>query len=225
MVLWIGQQGPLAEAAEAAMAGAETPFASTTPDDDDLFTKALGKKGVVYTPASRLLDGLLDPSPDPMRAQAAVGACRAPGVEVIVMVAPRTEAYALEEQVLKREGRPYVILRAPILIEEAAEVLRREPRRSVWLPRTGSVVATSVAAVIDAIVNALHTDEQGRVIDVPGETMSVAELFQRAASLPGGSRVKAVSPFLHKLARPLARAVLGPEPAALRLADRLIAAQ
>jgi len=222
MVLWIAEQGPLCDVVASAAGGADGAVAVASPGDDDLFSRAAGKEGIVYLPTPILLDGLLDPRPDVERARAAVAASRAPGVGVIVMVVPRGEGYAPEELVLRREGRPYVILRAPVLFEEAAFLLRREGDKTVWLPRQGKVAAMHARDLLAAVDDALRTEEQGRTVEVPGETVSVADLFRREAHAVGHS-VHAVPPLIHRVCRPVMRALLGREPAALSLADRLTA--
>ncbi|MCU0691505.1 MAG: hypothetical protein MUF54_08895 [Polyangiaceae bacterium] len=224
MVLWVSEHGPLGNAASPVLQQAEGAFEWVAPEHGDLFGRALHHRAIVYQPAACLLDGLLAPRPDPERSRVVTRASRAPGVELIVMVLPRTDAFVAEEDVLRREGKPYVILRSPVLFEEVAEHLPQDSDQPIWLPRTGQVTATSARAVASAVLDALGTDDQGRVLHVPGETVDVAELFVRASADRAGSNVHAVWPLLYRVARPVVRALLGREPKALGLADQLMRA-
>ena len=91
-----------------------------SPASTDLFTRAFGHHAIVYGPAPCLLDGKLDPSPDVDRMRNVLRAANAPGVALVVVVIPEGDAYQAEIDALRRDGKPYIIVRAPALLEEVA---------------------------------------------------------------------------------------------------------
>ena len=82
---------------------------------------AIECRAIVCTAAPSMLDGKLDPRPSPERMRTIVRAANAPGVKLVVVLVPSGEHYAEEELVLKKDGKPYVILRCPPLVEELAD--------------------------------------------------------------------------------------------------------
>ncbi len=224
MTLLITNQGPLGSAIQHALAQAGTRVDVVPPDHDDLFGRALDQQELVYVASSRLIDGIFDPKPDPDRARAVMKASVAPGVSMVVFILPNASAFDVETEVLERDGKPYVIVKAPLLLEEVAEVLASDPRPRIWAPQQGQVSVTTAAEVGRAVIEALKTERQGRTTYVEGEKVNAASLLQRAAALGSSpAKVQPVWPWLFRMARPLARLVLGQEPRALALCDRVIA--
>lgn len=188
---------------------------------DDWFEAAMGAECVVYAPAARLLDGLLDPQPDPARMRRALGAASAPGVGSIVVVVPIGRAYDTEIDVLRRHGKPFVIVESPLLFEEVAAHLHES---DLWLPRSGRVAACAATDVAELVATAVAEEPHGRTLTVDAVEMDLATLFRRAADTTAGNvHVHGVPRFLHDVTRPLARWIRGDEPQALALADRLSA--
>jgi hypothetical protein len=107
---------------------------------------------VVDAPAARLLDGFLDPQPDPARMRRALGAASAPGVGSIVVVVPIGRAYDTEIDVLRRHGKPFVIVESPLLFEEVMRPLVRwirgdEPQAFALADRLSAVDSRPPACV------------------------------------------------------------------------------
>lgn len=189
---------------------------------EDWFEAALGAGCVVYAPAARLLDGCLDPQPDPARMRRALGASSAPGVGSIVVVVPTGRAYDVELDVLRRHGKPFVIVESPLLFEEVAAHLHEA---NLWLPRSGRITACAASAVAEVVAAAVAEEPHGRTLAVEAVEMDLATLFRQAAgSTARNVHVRGVPRFLHNVTRPLARLIRGDEPQALALADRLSAA-
>lgn len=85
-----------------------------------------------------------------------LGAANAPGVRRIVVLVPPGDAFAAELELLRRDGKPYIVIESPLLFEEVAKLCARE--RSLWLPRAGSVRATTTDALTEAIRAALTSE-------------------------------------------------------------------
>ena len=195
---------------------------NATAPSEDWFEAALGAECVVYAPAARLLDGCLDPQPDPARMRRALGASSAPGVGSIVVVVPKGGAYDVEIDMLRRHGKPFVVVESPLLLEEVAAHLHET---DLWLPRSGRVAACAASAVAEMVAVAVAEEPHGRTLAVEAVEMDLATLFRRAAdSTARNVHVHGVPRLLHELTRPLARLLRGDEPQALALADRLSAA-
>jgi len=194
--------------------------------DDDLFDRATGCRTVVYAPAARLLEGTLDPAPDQERMRAVLAAANAPGVELVALIRPAAAAWSDEESVLRRSGKPYVVLRAPPLLEEIGTAAQLGAMSSVSVPRNGRARAALVSSVTERLLGALADDEmQGRCIDIPGEALDAVDLLRRAAATLGHPiDVAGASPTGMKIRRALARLFGRPQQSAHDLVERLGAA-
>ncbi len=153
MILSLSGEGPLGRALHAKLAEAGEQVRVASPADDDLFNKANGARAIVYLPAPNLLEGRLRPQPSVERMRAVLGATNAPGVGLLIMVAPA--GYEDEELALRKYGIPYVVLRTPPLLEEVADDPALHERCSVWLPRGHRVAVGSAETVASEIVRAL----------------------------------------------------------------------
>ena len=221
-MLLIAEEGPLRAAIESELREAGIPTQVAPVDHDDLWLAAKGHEAVVYLPAGSLLDGHLAPTPDPTRMDEVLGAAGAPGVEVVVPVFPLGEAWNAEMDVMKRHGRPYAALRAHPLLEEIAELVPADAR-TLLLPRVGNAAYCRAATVATAVREAVHTEQQGRVSEVETESSDVAALVQRAAeAMQAPVRVRALWPWLFRLARPLFRWLRRREAQLLEALGRLV---
>jgi hypothetical protein len=221
MSLLVFEAGPLRSAIADRLQAMGSSVRVVSPGED-WFEAALGAGCVVYAPAARLLEGCLDPQPDPARMRRALGASNAPGVGSIVVVVPNGGAYDVELDVLRRHGKPFVIVESPLLFEEVGAHLHET---DLWLPRSGRVAACAANAAAEGVATAVEQEPHGRTLAVEAIEMDLATLFKRAAH--GSARnvhVHGVPRFLHDVTRPLARLIRGDEPHALALADRLSAA-
>jgi hypothetical protein len=222
MALLVVGDGCLRKAITDQLSENDVGWAAAAADREDLFSEAVGHPAIIYGPAASLLDGRQQPRPSVDRIERVLHAAEAPGVEVIVLVLPEGEGYRAEIDAVARYGKPYVVLRAPLLIEEVAEELRAERRGSVWLPRLGQVSVGGATAVAEAVVAATGTDEQGRVIDLPGDEMDAAMLVHRAAERAGiGLRVHALRAWVYRIVRPVLRWLSPRHSIVYRLASRL----
>lgn len=191
------------------------------PDADDLFEQAAGCETIIYAPSSTLLDGTLAGTPRPDRMRAVLGAANAPGCSTVVVVVPSTEAYEPELDVLRRAGKPYVVVVAPPLIEEVGARIAGDAG-TLWIPETGAIEGAHASDVARAVLDACESEYQGRVERVRGEQMDLATLFREAADASARKvRVRGVWPPLHRAIRPVARWLRGEEPHALSLASDL----
>lgn len=218
MVLFASDPGALAKLLKRRLKRTSLPV-SFSRVDDALFERALGHEVILYLPVPSLLEAALEPRPDPARMRRVLGAANAPGVRRVVVVVPPGNGFAAELELLRRDGKPYIVIESPLLFEEVGKLCAYQ--RSLWLPRAGSVRATTADALTDAIVNATRSEWDGRVERLEGEPLDVASLFERAAEL--SNRRCDVYPVwepVHRLVRPIAR-FFGPEPQALVIAERL----
>jgi hypothetical protein len=200
----------------------EGKLAVERPGSDDLFSRALGHRAIVYGPAPSLLDGKLDPSPSAARIRGVLRAANAPGVSVVVVVLPEGDGYASELDVLRRDGKPYLVIAAPPLLEEVGDVIASGAPHTLWLPSGGLLRTARVAEVAHAVAEALGAEEQGRIVEVLGEVSPAPTVFRRAAEIGANHvRVRHMTPWLHRLLRPVIRWWYGREPPALALLDRL----
>jgi hypothetical protein len=194
------------------------------PDDPDLFSRALGQRAIVFVPSRNLLSAVLEGGgTERVAVDAVLSATRAPGVELLVAALPEAPRFDELVDAVERHGKPYAIVRAPGLMEEVAQTLE-QGERTLWLPRTGTVRISRADALAEAVAAALDSEDQGRVTPVCSESFDVASLFDAAARSSGGKvRVRAVTPVVYRLLRPVARWLKGGEPPPLAFADRLLA--
>lgn len=223
MVVLVAEAGPLRSAIAEGLRGAGHEV-TRWGADDDLFDVSVGARALVYVPFDTSIDARLRPGPDPERARRVLGAAKAPGVEVVIFVLP-ARGYEAEEALLRRDGKPYVVVRAPLVLEELAEVLARDGSPSLWLPREGRVSVGRAEEVGRAVAEAIETEEQGGDLCVASVEMSAPELFEQASQLAGDVKVHAVRPSIYRMVRPIARWLRGGEPAALGLWDGLAGAE
>lgn len=222
MILCVSGEGLLQAALLARLREQGEDVRVASPSDDDLFSKALGCRAVVYLPAHALLDGRLHPEPAPERIRNVLGATNAPGVELLVVATP--PGYDDEELAVRKYGVPYVIMRSPPLVEELEVQPALHERCAVWLPRGRTVTVTSAPRVADAVVRALRDDSlQGATIDVPSESVDAAEVLRRAAARSRRASVHTVAPALDALVRRVGRLFRVPEPAIVALHGQLAA--
>lgn len=215
-------KGPLRKAIRSALAERGEDYQLGAASDDGLFERALGQDTLVYAPARSLLAGRLDPSPDPGRMRRVIGAAAAPGCSTVVVVVPEGTGYDPELDVLRKAGKPYVIVSAPPLFEEVGVVLARSGG-GVWVPRGGSIRVASASAVAHAVLAASSSEWQGRVEAVEGDVLELHEAFSRAAkSSRRKVSVHAVWPPLHRVVDPVVRWLNGSEPPASALAGALL---
>ncbi|GEM_PF-2040180 len=205
MVLLVADPGPLRAAVEAGLRQAGEDVALRSPNDEDLWLAARGRRAVVYLPGSSLLEASLAPSPSAERVAEVLAAAGAPGVQVLVPVFPDHPSFDLELDVVRRHGRPYAALRSPPLLEEIATLLP-DDRRALWLPRLGHTRATTASTLVTAIREALDTEWQGRVTPVAAEALDAVELVKRAAEIVGRPLpVRPLRPWLFRLLRGVGR--------------------
>lgn len=223
MLVVVTERGPLARAleSEARRRGWDVVFAS--PDDDDLFMKALDQRAVVYVAAPTVLSGIVDPAPDVGRVAVALSAANAPGVEVLVAVFPGGDAYTDEKVAIRKYGKPYVMVELPLVLEELGEAMDGDGAESIWVPNSGRVLAVRARKAARAVLDASVSELQGQVHVLDAKPLDARALFARAANAVGRElSVHAVAPALHRAVRPLAKWIRGGEPKALALADRLL---
>jgi hypothetical protein len=227
MALVICEQGPLSSDLTDALLSTGRRVATARPDDDDLFSQALGHEVIVYAPAPSLLAGTLEPRPSRERMRRVLRAARAPGVESVVLVAPARGGFAAEERLLRHSGTPFVLLRSPPLLDEIVEQMGTRGVQALWVPSAGNAPITDGARLAAAIRDAVETENHGTTVLVPGEHLDAPTLFGRAASLfaSGGAKprlhVHGVWPPLYRATRQILRLLGRPEPAALTLWDQL----
>lgn len=223
MILAIVGEGCLGAAIVRAVEASGEQVVTAAATDDHLFEKAGGCHTVVYAPSARLLEGTLEPAPDAERARTVLSACNAPGVQQLVMVRPAHDAWSAEDAVVKRSGKPYLIVRSTPLLEEIATAAQLEAMRSVSVPRDGKARATVAAAVAEAVVTGLaDEDMQGRTVDAVADVFDAAELMRRAAATVGREiEVAPASPTGMKIRRALARVFGRPQRSAHELIERL----
>jgi hypothetical protein len=114
MAMLIAAEGPLREALRAAFEGGDPRIAPF--DHPDLFGTAMGAGAIVYAPSAPA---------DPERMRRVLGATNAPGVTLIVVVRPPGDDFEPEERILRRDGKPFVVLAAPEGSPELGDGLRR----------------------------------------------------------------------------------------------------
>ena len=227
MALVVSEQGPLWSAVTDALLSSGKHLATARPSDPDLFLLALDKQTIVYAPASSLLGGTLAPCPSRRRMQRVLRAARAPGVSLLVLLVPSAGGFAEEEALLRRSGKPYVVLRSPPLLDEIAEQMGTADHDALWVPRAGVAEATDADRLGAALLEAIDGGHVGSSIRVAGDTLGAPELFDRAANvfaMRGAEprlHIHAVWPPLYRLTRRMLKLLGRPEPAALELWDRL----
>jgi len=224
-LLLVADEGIGARRLEAALVAQGHSVNRAAPDDADLFSSALGRQAIVFVPCRSLLSAELSGEGGVRRVdvEAVLGAARAPGVELLVAALPEAPEFDGLVDAIQRHGKPYVIVRAPGLMEEVAQTLELA-EQTLWLPRTGSVRVARADALAAAVVAALDAEDQGRVTPVKSERFDVASLFDAAARSRGGKvRVRAVAPAVYRMLRPVARWLKRGEPAPLAFADQLLA--
>lgn len=217
MLVLMSTPGALRDGLAASLRQAGHQTKIVEPEHDDPFGAAAGAKAVVYVPSPNLRDDTTAlASRD--RVQAAITAARAPGVEVLVVLLPLS-GYGEEIDALATEGIPYVVLRAPMLIEELGEALG--PARWLFVGKDESVRALELAAVARAIEEAVETEEQGRVSELGQSPLPAWAALERAAEAAGRRvRVIAMWPPLARAARWLARLLRRDPPPALATCER-----
>ncbi len=162
--------------------------------------------------------------------EAAVRAARAAGVGKVVLAsavgadpASRNRYFRSKgeaEQIVRASGRPFTILRAPLLLgphTEGARALRREASsRSVWLLSGGQTwhQPMDVTDLAEGLLRAASNPEVApeQVLEVGGpERLRYRELVLRAAGLRGAQpRIHHMPAFLLRPVAALRTWVLGP---------------
>lgn len=205
MILLIADQGCLQTALQEAVEGMGEHVRSASSQDADLFMSALGCSTILYAPERSLFEANANPKPSPDRMRAVVRAAQAPGVKLVIVVEPLSDSYAAEEDVLVRDGVPYVILRSAPLLEEVAEGTSFQGSKSIWLPRGQRVELATAESLRASVADAFTRDDvQGRTVQVPAENLELGEWVRRAASLAGVDvRVHVAAPGVSKAMRKL----------------------
>jgi hypothetical protein len=227
MALVVCEQGPLWSAVTDALLSAGKHLATARPGTPELFLLALDKQTIVYAPAPSLLGGTLEPRPSRRRMHRVLRAANAPGVRLLVLLVPAAGGFAEEEALLRRSGKPYVVLRSPPLLDEIAEQMGTAEHEALWVPRAGVAEATDAERLGAALLEALDGEHEGSSIRVKGDTLDAAELFGRAANLFATRNaeprlhIHGVWPPLYRVTRRMLKLLGRPEPAALELWDRL----
>jgi hypothetical protein len=223
-LLLVADAGVAAGLVESTLAARGYEVERASPDDPDLFSHAIGHAAIVALPARNLLSAHLADARGNARLDEVLRASAAPGVQVLVVALPAAAHCDAAVETIARHGKPYVVVRAPGLIEEVAETLR-DGKGTLWLPRSGNVRASRGAVLAEALASALTTEEQGRSTELPSEAFDVATLFATASHLVSDVpiRVRPVMPLVYRTVRPVARWLKGSEPPLLELADRLLA--
>lgn len=222
MILETTGNGPLGIAVRGAIEGKGEGVKSAPWNDEDLFEKAMGCRAIVHAIAPNLLDGKLAPAPSRDRMRAVLRASRAPGVVLVVVVAPLGTAYDDEELVLKKDGKPYVIIRCAPLLEEIAEAADFAASRHLWVARGAKTpIATAFHASAE-VLRALRDDSlQGRTIEL-AEHVDVADAMARAAQIAGApAEVRPTSRVLSTVYRKVSSWLGRANPPALALYDRM----
>ena len=114
MALLLAPDGPLRDALRAALDGGDVRCAPF--EHPDLFGAALGTSAIVYAP---------NLPADPERMRRVLGAANAPGVTLLVVVRPPGDDFEPEERLMRRDGKPYVVLAAPPDAPDLGAALRR----------------------------------------------------------------------------------------------------
>jgi hypothetical protein len=203
MILTVAEAGPLKTAIQSVLTTTGDEMRTARADDPDLFTHALGCHAIIYVPEANVLEAQNNPRPNPERMRAIVRAANAPGVKLVVVIEPLSDAYAAEEHVLRKDGVPYVILRTAPLIEELSEAANFHTVGSLWVSRGEPIVLGSAGVVRAALADALtRGDWQGATIDVPSERLQAGEAARRAAAVAGaGVQVHVVPPRVSTVLR------------------------
>jgi hypothetical protein len=222
-VLLVADEGSVASLLSAVLVARGYRVTRAPGGEPDLFSLAIGQNAIVFLPARNLLAAELENAEGGGDVKEVLRAAHAPGVHLLVAALPAAPAFDGVVDAIARDGKPYVVARSHGLLEEVAEAIQHD-ERTLWLPRAGRVDVSRGNALVDAVVGALETDAQGRVIGVPSESFDVAALFAAASDAIGGQvRVRAVAPLVYRMLRPVARCLKRGEPAPLAFADRLLA--
>jgi hypothetical protein len=102
-------------------------------------------------------------------------------VEVLVAVLP-LEGFDDEIAVLRRDGVPYVVLRAPLLLEELAQPL--EGRRLVVVPKGATVRVLEAAALARAALEARCSPDDASALSSCGPGLPRRRLAGPCAPAP-----------------------------------------
>ena len=221
MVLLVAEEGPLRAAIANELEAAGIAVSTAPPDHDDLWSAARKQRAIVYIPSVNLLEGKVRPAPSEARMRDVLGAAEAPGVEVLVPLFPATGAYDAEVRVMKRHGKPYAALRAEPVLEEFATLVPSD-MRALYLPRTGAARYCRTEAISRAVLDAIATEEQGRVTDVEAEYADAATLIRKATgTVRRPVRVRGLWPWLFRLLEPALRWLSRGEARALEALGRI----
>lgn len=224
-VLLVADAGDTAQLVEAVLVARGYRVTRVSTTEADLFSRALGQEAIVFLPASNLLSAQLAQGAGGEVVHEVLRASRAPGVGLVVAALPEARGFDAIVDAIARSGKPYIVVRTPGLMEEVAETIRHG-ERTLWLPRAGRIPVSRGSALAEAVVSALESEHQGRVLSVASESFDVAGLFAAASDIIGGQvRVRAVTPLIYRVVRPVARWLKGGEPAPLAIADQLLARQ
>jgi len=205
MVLLVSEPGVLRNALEQRLGCQPSDVVPARIAGADAFSMATGKRAVVYVAAANLLEASVDPRPDPARMRRVVGTANAPGVELLVAVMPRGGAYGPEIDVLRRSGKPYIIVESDPLLEEVGALLKSDSRRAFLLPREPQKTAfTRLERVTAAVASAIDSDAHGSRFSVQHESAPLPEVLRRAArELRRPARVFGVPSSLYRRVEPL----------------------
>jgi hypothetical protein len=176
MAMLIAPDGPSRDALLAAFDDGDVRCVS--PDHPDFFTSALKAGAIVYAPS---------PPAAPDRMRRVLGACNAPGVAMIVFVRTPDDALEPEEQLLRRDGKPYVVLAAPAGSPALGPALRRALNEGELQGRVLDLTASvrepaSAEATAEPVRAAPKLDQPGSTRATPEPAPAAPQLDQPASA-------------------------------------------
>lgn len=133
---------------------------------DDLFLLAMRSTAIVY---------VLEDAPGMF--EEALRAMSAPGARRLVLVSGGGSDLDARRAILRKRGVPYIIVKAPRLVEDALDELVGAQAGRIWMPSDFKLIGASGAAVADAVVDALNSSSDGTGIDVDAQTLEAAQVI------------------------------------------------
>lgn len=179
MLLLMSNEGSFRDALVSALLALGREVETVAPRHEDPLGAALGCRAVIYV-APRDEHGATQDEPG---IEAALAASRAPGVEVLVAVMPASGGDA-ELARLRRDGTPYVVLRAPVLLEELGASMD-DDRRVLLVGSDETMRALGAEALARAVLEAVETEDQGLVTELGQHPVTAQDALSQSAVLAG----------------------------------------